>query len=1405
MTDFERQKEEQRREVAIAIPLQEVANPHPQEEQLPYPTLAPVAVTCLKPSRRLRNWCLQVAYSPWFVYLTVAMILFRCASLSYYKPGEMKSTMQEIVDALIFIYFIVEMLIKMMVLGVFGYRGSYFSNNWNKLDFIINCGEMLDFILENCGIHFQFCQVLSPLRLISRVPSMLDVVTVLLGIVPMLANVLVVYIFIIQIFAVVGVQLWAGQLRNRCFLGEDIPTKYNVSLNPYYMNKYGEKLPFICSPDGKSGMQRCHDVPPYNINGENCSLAAHHYASAVDELVSTVAGASANACVNWNMYYNVCRPGDHNPYMGTISFDNIGYAWITIFQVVSLEGWAEIMFYVIDAHCWWSVLFFVLVTVMGSFIMMNVCAVVIATQFSDNMKQETAEQSVGAVAIAWLYGKLTGWLQGISRKFNRLHNQVHPHGGSSRIDDPVIFQVWRPFMQKLKRTVNSKLFDRLIMFAVFLNIVTIAIEHHDQPKKLTDMLQISNIVFTIIFVVELVLKLLALTWTYFRDWNNIFDFVIVIISLWEIISNADGRLSVLRAFRLLRFVRLLHFLPYLKRQLLVLKRTMKEASTLCMLLLFVIFIFSVMGMHLFGGKYYYETQHGEVIVERKNFDTLLWAMVTVFQILTQENWNLVMYNAMATTSEWGCSYFVVVIILGKHVLLNILVGIVVQSFQARHFSGMDQDSSRPSCESTTSTPEILTPENPAQTDNDDRNGPSGPNRGLSLSACWPSRFNAINAAPGEDSAPTDTNGDNRCLNLIQKTVSWCKEHEEWSFYVFSPQNRFRICCQRLISHKMFDYMVLVFILLSCITIAVERPEINLKSTERWILNTAGYVFSAVFFVEMLFKVIALGLLFGKESYCRSAWNAVDGFLVILSLVDILISLASTSGKHVLGVLKVLRLLRAMRPLRVIKRAPKLKLAVEALLASVKPIGHIVLICCTFLFFYAILGVQLFKGKFFYCVGQDTRNITNKTECLSANYRWERKVYKALQSLFVMYSKDGWVNIMYDGLDAVGVDEQPVTNYNEWMLVYFITFMIMSFFLLDMFIGVMVETFHQCQQDKKKAALQALPQEAEVSQDQCEDMHVSESEQIPYYEHYSSTRRSIHTFCTSNFLELFMAAIIFLSVLMMAFQHYDQPPYVEKITDYSYYVFTVILIIEVLLKLVAFGLLRFIQSRWNLLDIAVVLISIISIILQEMDMSDSIPINPSILRVCRVLRLAQVLKAKKIRVLLKTIIKTLSQVGNICLLFAFFFFVYAALGVELFGRLECTEDNVCLGLHRYTNFKHFGMALLTLYQVCTGDNWSGIMADTLRQCRPNDDGCLSYLYWVSPIYFSTFVVMAQFVLVNLVVAAIMQALEDSHENKPTNVCLPLEEEEELERERATLSSGQSVGARCSHSNSEGSSE
>ncbi|XP_045921847.1 voltage-dependent T-type calcium channel subunit alpha-1H-like isoform X2 [Micropterus dolomieu] len=1370
MTDCEGQNEEPG-EVALTVPEEVLdSNCVSEDQERPYRYLAPVVWHCLKQTTRPRNWCLQVTNTEWFDNVSILMVLLNCVTLGMYKPCEEMN-----------------ITLEMVALGIFGYEGSYFSNNWNKFDFFINLEKLLEYFLASLGIRLRVGQALRPMRLIGRITSMRGLVSVLLDTVPMLTNVLLLYLFVIHIFSVVGVQLWAGQLLNRCFLGEDIPAMYNVSLSPYYMSTYGENVPFICSPDDKNGMVHCHDVPPYKKGGETCSLAAPHHVSAPNELVPTGAGASANTCVNWNLYYNVCRAGDHNPHLGAINFDHIAYAWIAIFQVVTMEGWMEIMFYFMDAYSPWSFIFFVFVTLMGSFIMMNVYAVVIATQFSESMERRTGKPLADAVSITKLCDKLTCWLRKISRRYNRHRNKVQPNGSSS-LNTSSLAQAWIPIKNTAERTVNSNLFDRGIMFTVVLCILTMVVEHNGQPEEMTQVLQISNIIFTIVFVLEMVLKLVALTWKYFTDRNNLFDFVIVIISLWEIIAKADGRLSVLRAFRLLRFVKLVHFFPYLKKQLQVLNMAVEGAAPLGGLLLFVIFIFSVLGMQLFGCKLNIKTPCGDIVPDQKNFDTLLWSMVTVFELLTQDDWNLVLYNTMAATSPWAALYFIAVIVFGKSVLLNVLVGIVVDSFQAKRSSDSDQIDP---CGSASSSPNNLAS---SQRDNK-KNDHSSHNQDSTVSHPGPSRSPAINSAPEEDSAPLDANEDNKPLNLTQKVRRWCKEHEEWSFYILSPLNRFRIFWRRVISHKMFDHMILLFILLNCVTIVLERPGIDSKSMERWMLDLSNYVFSAVFLVEMLVKVLALGLIFGKESYCRSSWNIMDGLLVILSLVHILVTFVSTVDSHMLGILKMLRLLRILRPLRVIEQVPKLKLAVEALMASVKPIRNILLICFAFFFFYGILGLQLFKGKFYYCVGADIRNITNKTDCLSANYHWIRKEYnfdnllQALMTLFVMFSKDGWMNIMYDGLDAVGVDQQPVRNHNEWMLLYFISFMIISFLLLDMFIGVMVETFHHCQQNQKRRDRELLEEGGKV---QCNNMCVPEPAQMPYYTHYSTIRRAIHSLCTSNFLDLFMIVIIVISVAVMAIQHYNQPPYIEKITEYSFYVCTIILIIEVLLKLVAFGIWRFIKISWNLLDVAVLTVSIISIVLHKMNMADTVPINPSILRVCRVLRLAQVLKVKKLRILLKTIMKTLSQVGNICLLFTFFFFIYAAVGVELYGKLECNDDRPCLGLRPEANFRHFGVALLTLYGVCTGDNWSVVLKDAMRECHPGDHGCISYLSWVSPLYLISFVVMAQFVLVNLVVATIMQALEDTNK-------------EEGMHEEARLSPGESDRPSASHVNAEGSSE
>lgn len=74
---------------------------------------------------------------------------------------------------------------------------------------------------------------------------------------------------------------------------------------------------------------------------------------------------SNTTCVNWNNYYTECKGQGNNPFHGTISFDNIGLAWVAIFLVISLEGWTDIMYYVQDAHSFWDWIYFVLLIVVS--------------------------------------------------------------------------------------------------------------------------------------------------------------------------------------------------------------------------------------------------------------------------------------------------------------------------------------------------------------------------------------------------------------------------------------------------------------------------------------------------------------------------------------------------------------------------------------------------------------------------------------------------------------------------------------------------------------------------------------------------------------------------------------------------------------------------------------------------------------------------------------------------------------------------------------------------------------------------------------------------------------------------------------------------------------------------------
>lgn len=311
---------------------------------------------------------------------------------------------------------------------------------------------------------------------------------------------------------------------------------------------------------------------------------------------------------------------------------------------------------------------------------------------------------------------------------------------------------------------------------------------------------------------------------------------------------------------------------------------------------------------------------------------------------------------------------------------------------------------------------------------------------------------------------------------------------------------------------------------------------------------------------MIIKVISTGLFVGKSAYFKSGWNKMDGILVVISLIDIVVTFTAKSSPKIFGILRVFRLLRTLRPLRVISRAPGLKLVVQTLLSSLRPIGNIVLICCTFFIIFGILGVQLFKGKLYHCEGPNISNVKDKIDCLAnPNNEWVNSQYnfdnlgQALMTLFVLSSKDGWVEIMYSGIDAVAVDKQPIENYNEWMLLYFISFLLLvGFFVLNMFVGVIIENFHKCraQQEREEKARRAakrakkfeIKRKSKILKRNFEILNFFylEMKEIPYYANYSKIRRYLHDICNNKYFDLVIAGVIGLNVVSMSLEFYMMP-------------------------------------------------------------------------------------------------------------------------------------------------------------------------------------------------------------------------------------------------------------------------
>jgi hypothetical protein len=229
-----------------------------------------------------------------------------------------------------------------------------------------------------------------------------------------------------------------------------------------------------------------------------------------------------------------------------------------------------------------------------------------------------------------------------------------------------------------KAIVDSPWFGNTFVVFIFVNTIVLAMEYDGMSEEYSNALSQINLILTIAFMAEMALKVVGMgVLDYVADSFNVFDAFVVLISIVELSLSGSGGLSALRAFRILRVLKLIRSWTNLQHFLYKIYLTVLDLGNFFFIVCLTIFIFALLGMQRFGGKMC-GLDDGEV--PRHNFDTLLWALITVFQVLTGEDWNAVMYDGMAASGNFSALYFVALLVIGNFLVLNLFVAILLTNF-----------------------------------------------------------------------------------------------------------------------------------------------------------------------------------------------------------------------------------------------------------------------------------------------------------------------------------------------------------------------------------------------------------------------------------------------------------------------------------------------------------------------------------------------------------------------------------------------------------------------------------------------------------------------------------------------------------------------------------------------------
>ena len=1332
------------------------------------------AFGCLSPLNPIRTVFILLIEASWFDNLILLTILANCVVLALSGRPETSALyinpeLTEQLELVFIATFTGELVCKAIAMGIFTdpYH-ALLSEPWNQLDLVVVVTAWLPLAFPELSTYtsLRALRAFRPLRAAHMLPGVRRQVNTLIKALPFLANVAILILFIGSSFAIFGMQLFKGQLRYRCYAEEALRAG---GLDPTAFAP-GDDAPLGIVPiDAVRGV--CNPgVLRKGLSQSALHQIATHTSEYADAAISGISGTDRH--VEGGCLAGVCLDYGASPHAGTISFDDFGHSLMTVFMCITGEGWSEVMYLAMKGYHPAAAAYFILLTLFGSFYIVNLFLAVLWETYSSLPKELTPEEQIEQKR--WRRDhteELDGDLEAeplVAAKAREMW-QILPSAAQEGGDGKSFIQGgrWR-FRSRLKRLVTSNAFRIQIMVLILANTGIMMLESHPQPAYQAELIEYANLVFFGCYAVEMVLKLVALGLAgYWEEPFNRFDGTIVLLSGADIVINyyhVDVGLDaqVLRAFRLLRIFKIARSWDNLYIVIRSLFFTLLQLRDLIVVLLLFLFVYALLGMQMFGGRLHASDA-------RDLYDSIEHAMLTVFIAVTGEQWNDQWMRVKAALGLWTGVYYVVLVYVGDYIILNLVVAIVIREVgKADAYIRMLKSQQK-----------SIAFEGNIHVRNRQIRKPGADVTGAPNDAFEESNEDATDVLDDEEAGC--------CLGPARCVHACAEARKHHSLLIFAPDSWLRRLAAWLLSARLpgtpigLEFLVLSTVVVSSAVVALDAgcsgfagggianlafPAIGTTdgllhggdaASSRTELPQfiARYLIGAMLIslLEIVCKIVAFGMFTADVGFMRSGWNQLDAFIAVFCVAE-LIETGLPSGL-------ILRSVHILRPLRLVARLPGLQRVVKVLYEVLPRVGNILLVYGLFQTVFAVLGVQTFAGKFGACLTDGSQ--PSKFACLAANQTWQQapetgsfdNFLSASLLLFEISSLEGWPNAMYLGVDAVGVDLAMEEDHNSAMSLFFVLWVFLGgFVVLNVFVGVLIDTFAQMENTDRFGGVFTSHQQ----QHWVETLEASTSVR-PMRQNKTprgaGCRAWVYRRVTHPRFETLILCVILFNSMLMALDGADIPTWMHVGLDQANDACTAIFVVEALLKLIGHGISDYLSEGWNVFDLLVVIVALLE---KALEVFAGATIKGALFRLARLARGARVLRtlrmiksSRAIQSLLMTLLYSIPPLLNIMTIFGILMFVYAVLGMELFSGVMWGEY-----LNAEANFCSFGVAMLTMFRCATGEDWNGIMHDAMvtpdRGCHPELRNCGS---WMAVPFFVSYIILSSFVILKMLIALIIE--------------------------------------------------